>query len=69
MTIVRPMQKQSQPLIWGAWGGIVGGVAGAIAQYLGELPEGQNAAGLAAGGFFLLWVFANVKNRMASRKP
>lgn len=63
------MQKQSQPLIWGVWGGIVGGIVGVIAQSLGEIPEGQTVTGLAAGGFFLLWVFANVKNWMASRKP
>lgn len=60
--------KEANPLIWGAWGAIAAGVIAVVAIFAGEaLPQTVTQA--AAGGFFWLWVVANIKNWLASRKP
>lgn len=60
------MQNQSNPVIWGAWGGILGGVIAAGAAAAGE-PLGGSVFGYAAGAFFWAWVVANIKNWIAAR--
>lgn len=60
-------KNQSNPLIWGAWGAIIFAVIAGIAQYLGELGTGGTVWGYGMGGFFWLWVVANIKNRLAKR--
>lgn len=58
--------KEANALIWGAWGGIVCGFIALFAQMAGEpLPQSVWQAGM--GGFFWLWVVANVRNWIASR--
>lgn len=60
-------RKDANPLIWGAWGGIVGGVIAAVANVYGELNAGATVWGYAMGAFFWGWVVANIKNWLASR--
>lgn len=58
--------KEANALIWGAWGGIVCGFIALFAQMAGEpLPQSVWQAGM--GGFFWLWVVANVRNWLASK--
>jgi hypothetical protein len=61
--------QEANPLVWGAWGAIVGGTIAAIAAAYGELHSGATVTGMAAGGFFWLWTVANVKNWLAKRRP
>lgn len=59
-------KKEANPLVWGAWGGIVCAVIALGVQLAGEtLPQTIWQAGM--GGFFWLWVVANVKNWLAAR--
>jgi hypothetical protein len=60
--------REASPLIWGAWGAIVGGTIGAVSAAYGALPDGQTVAAFIAGGFFWLWTVANIRNWLASRK-
>ncbi len=61
-------KKEADPLVWGAWGAIIGGAIAAIANAVGELNSGGTVFGYAAGAFFWLWVVANIKNKLASRR-
>jgi hypothetical protein len=58
--------KNSNPIIWGAWGGIVAAIIAGIAAYKGELPGGT-VWGYGMGGFFWLWVVANIKNWLSEK--
>lgn len=60
-------KKEANPLIWGAWAGMLGGIVAAIANYNGELPEGGTVWGYAMGAFFWVWAVANFKNWLANR--
>ena len=62
-------RHEANPIIWGAWGGLFGGTVGTIASIAGQLSHSQTAMGFAGGGFFWLWVVANIKNWFAARKP
>lgn len=56
------------PLVWGAWGAILGATIASIAQFYGELGKGT-VFGYAAGAFFWVWVVANIRNKLANRRP
>lgn len=61
--------REANPLIWGAWGSIVGGAIGAVSAAYAALPDGQTVTAFIAGGFFWLWAVANIKNWLATRRP
>lgn len=63
-----PGDGKSDPLIWGAWGALVGGIAGISAMAFDAMPETQSVGGLVGGGFLMLSIAASMKNWLASRR-
>lgn len=61
--------KPANPLIWGAWGGLVFAIGGTIASFAGQLSPSQTIFGFGMGGLFWLSVCAEIWNRLGSRKP
>ena len=61
--------REVEPWIWGAWGGIFGGVVGAFAGLYHQLPGSQTSFSFAMGGLFWGWVVGNIWNRLGRRKP
>lgn len=59
--------RDADPLIWGAYGGLVGAVIGSLAVAFDALPDGQNVGGFVAGAFFTAWLAANVRNWLGNR--
>ena len=59
-------KKEANPLIWGAWGGIVCAAIAMFAEMAGE-PIPQSTWGAGMGGFFWIWVVANIRNWLANR--
>jgi hypothetical protein len=65
--ILKPY-KEANPMVWGAWGALVGGIGGTIATVVDAMPDSQAIGGLVAGGFFWLFVTAQIRNWLASRR-
>lgn len=61
-------RREANPLIWGAWGGIVGAAIGTIAGLAGQLEPSQTVIGFGAGGFFWMEIVARIWNRLGRRK-
>jgi hypothetical protein len=61
--------REASPMIWGAWGAIIGGLIGAVSALYSALPEGQTVTAFIAGGFFWLWALANIKNWLGKHRP